>query len=45
MIEYGILLKNGETMIIFGYSYVDALKKSKISSNEVQAILTRDYID
>lgn len=45
MYEFEILLKTGERVFIWGYSYQDALYKSSISANEVEALLFRERIE
>ena len=45
MYEFEILLKTGEHTFVWGYSYLDALYKSSIAPNEVEALLFQEYID
>lgn len=45
MYEFEVLLKNGEHTFIWGYSYLEALRKSSIPANEVEALLFQEYID
>ena len=45
MWEFEVLLQNGEREIIFGYSIVNALCRSKLKLEDITYILHAEYID
>lgn len=45
MYEFEILLENGSTDNISGYSYEDALFQSRRKPEEVVKVLNREYVD
>lgn len=45
MYEFEILLENGSTDNISGYSYEDALFRSRRKPEEVVKVLNREYVD
>lgn len=45
MYEFEILLENGSTDNISGYSYEDALCRCRRKPEEVVKVLNREYVD
>lgn len=45
MYEFEVLLRNGERTIVFGYNYRDALNRSSLAGNEVDCLLSQEYVD
>ena len=45
MFEYEVILSNGETTFLFGYSRKDALQRAKLEMEDIKYWLSCEYID
>lgn len=45
MYEFEVVLYSGEHVIIFGYSYKDALNRSHVPASTIDFIKHQEYVD
>ena len=45
MFEYEVILSNGETTFLYGYSRKDALKRASLEMEDIKCWLSCEYID